>query len=47
MKEASVFDKKYYCNMKIGQQFSENAAIGLSFYLPIHKEITKTVIEKY
>ena len=36
MKEASVFDKKYYCNMKIGQQFSENAAIGLSFYLHGH-----------
>ena len=36
MKEASVFDKKYYCNMKIGHQFSENAAIGLSFYLHGH-----------
>ena len=33
MKEGSVFDKKYYCKMKVGQQFSENTAIGLSFYL--------------
>ena len=36
--------------MKIGQQFSENAAIGLLPAWPwqvIHKEITKTVIEKY
>ena len=39
MMEGSVFDKKYYRKMKVGQQFSENAAIGLSFYLHGHARL--------